>query len=106
MKKSLDRIDATSPDVARGVDICVEPVPTPTAMFQGMAEHDAIPLADTTNNVTNQLPRITLYERPIELRAMDRAELADLVHHTLVEQLASLTGRRASDIDPGFEDDW
>jgi predicted Zn-dependent protease with MMP-like domain len=40
--------------------------------------------------------RIVLYRRPLEARAKDSADLADLVHEVLVEQVASYLG-----LDPG-----
>jgi len=58
------------------------------------------------NGDAEQAARVVLFERPLERRALDRDDLAALVHHTLVEQLATLTGRSALDIDPHFEDDW
>ena len=36
--------------------------------------------------------RIVLYRRPLEARAKDGADLADLVHDVLVEQIASYLG--------------
>ena len=106
VEDSVDRVEAVCPDAIRGIEVGVEAVPTPAAMWQGMIDHDAIPLAGATGAAAGQPARLVLYERPIERRALDRDDLADLVHHTLVEQLASLTGRSALEIDPGFEDDW
>jgi predicted Zn-dependent protease with MMP-like domain len=36
--------------------------------------------------------RIVLFRRPLEARARDGADLADLVHHVLVEQVANYLG--------------
>jgi predicted Zn-dependent protease with MMP-like domain len=36
--------------------------------------------------------RIVLFRRPIEARARDGADLADLVHHVLVDQVANYLG--------------
>ena len=36
--------------------------------------------------------RIVLYRRPLEFRAMDREDLADLVHDVIIEQVANLLG--------------
>ena len=103
---SIARIESTCPDAIRGVDIGIEPVPSPAAMRQGMNEHNAIPLAGAIDSANNSPARVILYERPIEHRAVDREDLATLVHRTLVEQLASLTGHSILEIDPHFEDDW
>ena len=47
--------------------------------------------------------RIVLFRRPLEARARDGADLADLVHHVLVDQVANYlawtpTSSRASDL--------
>jgi predicted Zn-dependent protease with MMP-like domain len=44
--------------------------------------------------------RIVLYRRPLETRARDGADLADLVHEVLVEQVASYLGLDPDVIDP------
>jgi predicted Zn-dependent protease with MMP-like domain len=43
--------------------------------------------------------RIVLFRRPIEARARDGADLADLVHHVLVDQVANYLGVDPSVID-------
>lgn len=43
--------------------------------------------------------RIVLFRRPLEARARDGADLAELVHHVLVEQVAAYL-----DLDPGVVD--
>ena len=106
VEDSADRITRSCPDAIRGVDIGVEAVPSPAAMWQGMVDHDSIPLAGAVNAGSGEPARLVLYERPIERRALDQDDLAALVHHTMVEQLASLTGRSTADIDPHFEDEW
>lgn len=102
---SIARIESTCPDALHGVDVGTVAVPTPNAMWQGMIDHDEIPLANAVEATDNALARVVLYERPIERRALDREDLAVLVHRTLVEQLALLTGRSDHEIDPGLEDD-
>ena len=42
--------------------------------------------------------RIVLYRRPLEFRAADREDLADLVHDVIVEQVANLLGLHPDDI--------
>ena len=39
-----------------------------------------------------------LYRRPLEFRAMDREDLADLVHDVIIEQVANLLGLDPEDI--------
>jgi predicted Zn-dependent protease with MMP-like domain len=43
--------------------------------------------------------RIVLYRRPLEFRALDRDDLADLVHDVIVEQVANLLGVDPDDIE-------
>ncbi len=45
-------------------------------------------------------PRIVLYRRPLEARALDRLDLADLVHDVVVEQVANLLGLDPDEVDP------
>ena len=45
-------------------------------------------------------PRIVVYRRPLELRAHDRDDLADLVRDVVVDQVATLLGRDPEEIDP------
>jgi predicted Zn-dependent protease with MMP-like domain len=45
-------------------------------------------------------PRIVVYRRPLEARAMDRLDLSDLVHDVVVDQVARLLGVDPDEIDP------
>ena len=45
-------------------------------------------------------PRVVVYRRPLELRANDRDDLADLVRDVVVDQVATLLGRDPEEIDP------
>jgi predicted Zn-dependent protease with MMP-like domain len=46
--------------------------------------------------------RIVVYRRPVETRALDEGDLADLVRDVLVEQVAQLLGRRPEEVDPRY----
>jgi predicted Zn-dependent protease with MMP-like domain len=39
-----------------------------------------------------------LYRRPLEFRAFDREDLADLIHDVIVEQVANLLGVDPEDL--------
>ncbi|MFC0109902.1 metallopeptidase family protein [Kibdelosporangium aridum] len=97
-------LDALEPIEARWrteltkLDVAVDDVPEiepPGAPPQdGVLSDGGIPLArlvpagmDRRGNPTSA--RIVLYRRPLEARAKDSAELADLVHDVLVEQVAN-----------------
>lgn len=59
-------------------------------------------LPEELDGAGRKLPaRIVLYRRPLEVRARSRADLADLVHDVVVEQVANLLGRDPDDVDPG-----
>lgn len=45
--------------------------------------------------------RVVIYRQPVASRATNDAELADLVHRVVVEQVALMLGRRPEEIDPG-----
>lgn len=46
--------------------------------------------------------RVVVYRRPVSSRAADRHELAELVHRVVVEQVATMLGRRPEELDPDF----
>ena len=88
------------------VEFAVEDVPAvpdgpPESLVYGtdVVEDGAVPLArllpagsDGAGRPTP--PRIVVYRRPLEVRAVDRTDLADLVHDVVVEQVANLLGTR------------
>jgi predicted Zn-dependent protease with MMP-like domain len=45
-------------------------------------------------------PRIVVYRRPLEARASDRGDLADLVHDVVVDQVARLLQIDPDEVDP------
>jgi glycosyltransferase involved in cell wall biosynthesis len=48
--------------------------------------------------------RIVIYRRPVESRATDPFDLADLVRDVVVEQVAHMLGRSPEDVDPQYGD--
>jgi predicted Zn-dependent protease with MMP-like domain len=44
-------------------------------------------------------PRIVLYRRPLEFRAVDRDDLAELIHDVIIEQVANLLGVAPEELD-------
>ncbi|ANE81772.1 exonuclease [Mycobacterium adipatum] len=58
---------------------------------------------DVRGNATRA--RIVLFRKPIERRAKDTDELADLLHEVLVAQVATYLGVEPSVIDPSAEDE-
>jgi predicted Zn-dependent protease with MMP-like domain len=97
-----------------GVEFAVEDVPS--VPMDGAAAYDDGVVADETAGgavpLGRLLPpavddrgrpspaRIVVYRRPLEARAVDRIDLADLVHDVVVDQVARLLGMDPDDVDP------
>lgn len=101
--QSVQRLMQTCPDALSGVDIGVEDVPSGAFDW---ALLDRVPLAAAIDATDDRPARIVIFRRPLERRATDRADLRDLVHLTLVEQLSALTGRSMHDLDPEIDEDY
>ncbi|TYP89887.1 metallopeptidase family protein [Blastococcus xanthinilyticus] len=94
-----------------GVEFAVEDVPWVERTDPDEAELDSDVLDDGGVPLARLLParreqgqevppRIVVYRRPLELRANDRDDLADLVRDVVVDQVATLLGRDPEEIDP------
>ncbi len=92
------------------VEFAVEDVP-PVPLDPGAAAWDenvvldetpggAVPLGRLLPADDHQPPRVVVYRRPLEARAGDRHELAELVHEVVVEQVARLLSVDPEEIDP------
>ncbi len=68
-------------------------------------EHEEVPLGRFFPPQGKQPARIVVYRRPIETRAEDDRELADLVSDVVTEQLAALLGVAPQELDPGYTPD-
>ncbi|MBC7679767.1 MAG: metallopeptidase family protein [Pseudorhodobacter sp.] len=84
------------------VELAVEEVPP-----DGAGSRDGVIADDTTGGPValgllvrppDGPPRITVYRRPLEARALDRAELAELVAEVVQEQVADLLGLDPRDL--------
>jgi len=65
-------------------------------------ESAGVPLARLLPAGRGQPPRIVIYRRPLELRAVDREDLEDLVHDVVVEEVARFLGLDPGTVDPGY----
>jgi len=52
---------------------------------------------------SGQPARVVVYRRPVESRALDAEDMADLVRDVVVEQVAHLLARTPEEIDPHYE---
>jgi predicted Zn-dependent protease with MMP-like domain len=108
----LHAVDHLQPHLAEQlaqVEFAVEDVPD--VSHSGPADFDfdddilddnAVPLSRLYRNGVAGIstPVIVVYRRPLESRAAQAEDLADLVHDVVVEQLARLLGRSTDEIDP------
>jgi len=94
-----------------GVEFAVEDVPWVDHSSPDEVVLDADVLEDGSVPLARVLPshreggrehpaRIVVYRRPLEIRAADRDDLADLVRDVVVDQVAVLLGRDPEEIDP------
>ncbi len=97
-RTELTKLDVAVDDVpdVRGDDATIE--------SEGTLTDAGVPLARLVPAGVDRrgLPtkaRIVLFRRPLEARARDGADLADLVHHVLVDQVANYLGVDPSVID-------
>lgn len=89
------------------VEFAVDEVPGLHAEVESgeeLAGEDGVPLARLVPAHGGAPSRIVIYRRPIEARAPDRAELADLVHDVVVEQVARLLGLDPEAVDPPYDE--
>jgi predicted Zn-dependent protease with MMP-like domain len=101
----LDTVESLERRYSRelaGVEFAVEEVPPELNVYDtDVLEDGEVPLARLLPGRPGQTdlpPRIVLYRRPLEFRAIDRDDLADLVHDVIVEQVANLLGLDPDDI--------
>jgi predicted Zn-dependent protease with MMP-like domain len=97
-----------------GVEFAVEDVPA--VPLEGDLGYDEDVVADETAGGAVPLgrllpagvdsrgrrtaPRVVVYRRPLEARATDRTDLADLVHDVVVDQVARLLQLDPDEVDP------
>lgn len=102
LQASVERGIARCPRAFVGVDVGYEEVPAQLASWWS----DQVPLAAARSAEPGRNATVVLFRRPLEHRATSTAELRTLVHRTLMEQLAALTGIPLSELDPELDDDW
>lgn len=59
-----------------------------------------VPLGRLLPGGGGRAPRVVVYRRPLEARAVDRGDLADLVHDVVVDQVARLLDLDPDEVDP------
>ncbi|MEJ5914099.1 metallopeptidase family protein [Pseudokineococcus sp. 1T1Z-3] len=66
---------------------------------------EAVPLGRYTPAERGAPARVVVYRRPVETRAGEPAELEDLVHQVVVEQVAHALGTEPERLDPHYRED-
>lgn len=97
---AIARVLERCPTALDHIEVGIEEVPYLTSRWSG----DRVPLAAGLEADRRHPARVVLYQRPIEYRATTRTQLRELVHRTLVEQLATLTVHTIRDL--GGMADW
>jgi hypothetical protein len=92
----IPRISAKDPDSVQWPAEVIADGPIALARLIGAG-------VDTRGSATRA--RVVLFRRPIERRAKDTVELADLLHEILVAQVAAYLDVEPSVIDPTIDDD-
>lgn len=105
VRDAVELLDHRFTQELSGVEFAVEDVPPALNVYDAdVLEDGEVPIArllpDRAGGSGSVPPRIVLYRRPLELRAVDREDLADLVKDVIVEQVANLLGLDPEDVDP------
>lgn len=68
-------------------------------------EEQTAPLGRLLRGTPTRPHRVVVYRRPVEARAQDEQDLADIVREVVTEQVAALLGVPPHEIDPGMDPD-
>lgn len=96
---AVERLERRWERQLEGTEFAVEDVPPSQP---APWEHGGVPLGRCFPADAGMPARVVVYRRPVETRATDDGELADLVRDVLVEQVAHLLARSPEDVDPGY----
>lgn len=96
---AVERLERRWARQLEGTEFAVEEVPP---SHPAPWEHGGVPLGRYFPADAGMPARIVVYRRPVETRAIDEGDLADLVREVLVEQVAHLLARPPEDVDPGY----
>ncbi len=101
VQAAIERVARLCPEALVDVAIGIEDVPVLPLAWTGAQ----VPLALAIEPTGEHPGQLIVYRRPLEHRASSRRGLQVLVHRTVVEQLAALTGRSVDELDPTGPDD-
>lgn len=101
---AVEHVEHHWPNKLADVEFAVEDVPPELPSYDSdVLEDGSVPLARLLPGQPDlgrgQIPpRIVVYRWPLEARASDRDELAELVHDVILEQVANLLGMDPDDL--------
>jgi len=99
--EAVERLEKRWARQLDGTEFAVEDVPPSNP---APWEHGGVPLGRYFPADTGLAARIVVYRRPVETRALDAADLEDLVRDVVVEQVAHLLARSPDEVDPDYRD--
>lgn len=99
--EAVERLEKRWARELDGTEFAVEDVPPSNP---APWERGGVPLGRYFPADTGLAARIVVYRRPVESRALDAADLGELVLDVVVEQVAHLLGKAPEDVDPGYGD--
>lgn len=98
---AVERIERRWAKQLSGTEFAVEDVPPSNP---APWERGGVPLGRYFPSDAGLPARIVIYRRPVESRASDPLDMADLVRDVVVEQVAHMLGRSPDDVDPDYRD--
>jgi predicted Zn-dependent protease with MMP-like domain len=99
---AVERLERRWADQLEDVEFGVEDIPPSDP---APWEHGEVPLGRFFPAEGDLPPRVVVYRRPVESRALDAADTAALVHDVVVEQVAHLLGLTPEQVDPAYGKD-
>lgn len=103
LRESVAKGEANCPRAFIGLEVGFEDVPNNLETWWA----DQVPLATASSAQGSTAATIVLFRRPLEHRSNSTAELRRLVHRTLMQQLAALTGIGLDELAPEIDpEDW
>ncbi len=101
----LDAADRMRPHLGTryaGLEFAVEDVP---GQDPAPWEEQTAALGRLLRGTSTRPHRVVVYRRPVEARAQDELDLADIVREVVTEQVAALLGVPPQELDPGLDPD-
>ena len=96
---AVERLERRWTSQLEGTEFAVEEVPPSQP---APWEHGGVPLGRYFPGDAGLPARIVVYRRPLETRAIDEADLAELIRDVVVEQVAHLLAKPPEDVDPDY----